>query len=193
MKKKIVVISLIVALVAVIAGGTAAYFTAEDTATNVVTAGNVGIKLHEQSKADDGTLAPFKDAHGVMPGSAVSKIVTVENTGSGAAWIRVGVDKAIELAAGREGEVDLSLVSMDFNTQSWTEHDGYYYYNKALAAGETTDPLFTAVTFGGSMGNLYQGSVATVSVSAQAVQSVNNGQSAVEAAGWPAVEGGTGA
>ena len=42
------------------------------------------------------------------------------------------------------------------------------------------------MTFARSMGNLYQGSTATVSVLAQATQSANNGVSALEAAGWPA-------
>lgn len=193
MKRKIVVIALIVALVAVLAVGTAAYFTAEDTATNVITSGSVSIKLHEMAKTDDGELKPFENGQGVMPGSVVSKIVTVENTGSGTAWVRISVEKSIELSEGREGETDLGLISFDLNTESWTEQDGYYYYNTALAAGEETAPLFTAVTFSTGMGNLYQGSTALVSVRAQATQTANNGDSALTAAGWPAEEGGVGA
>lgn len=193
MKKKIVVIALIVALVAVLAVGTAAYFTAEDTATNVIISGSVSIKLHEMAKTDDGELKPFENGQGVMPGSVVSKIVTVENTGSGTAWVRISVEKSIELAEGREGETDLGLISFDLNTESWTKQDGYYYYNNALAAGEETAPLFTAVTFSAGMGNLYQGSTALVSVHAQATQTANNGDSALTAAGWPAEEGGVGA
>ena len=189
MKKKITVIALIVAMVAVLALGTAAYFTADGTATNVITAGSVKIKLHEMTVKEEGAEpVPFEDVSGVMPGSVVSKIVTVENTGSGTAWVRISVTKAIELAQGLEGETDLNLVGLEIDT----EREGYYYYNAPLAAGETTEPLFTAVTFARSMGNLYQGSTATVSVLAQATQSANNGASALEAAGWPAAgeEGG---
>lgn len=193
MKKKITVISLIVAMVAVLALGTAAYFTAEGTATNVITAGSVKIALHETAVKEPGAEpVPFEDVSGVMPGSVVSKIVTVENTGSGTAWVRVSVTKAIALAEGLEGEIDLGLVGLDIDTEHWTEHDGYYYYNAPLAAGETTEPLFTSVTFAAGMGNLYQGSTATVGVTAQATQTANNGESALEAAGWPAAneEGG---
>lgn len=193
MKKKITVIALIVAMVAVLALGTSAYFTADGTATNVITAGSVKIKLHETTVREEGAEpVPFEDVSGVMPGSVVSKIVTVENTGSGTAWVRISVTKAIELAQGLEGETDLDLVGLDIDTEHWTEREGYYYYNAPLAAGETTEPLFTAVTFARSMGNLYQGSTATVSVLAQATQSANNGASALEAAGWPAAgeEGG---
>lgn len=193
MKKKVLAVSLIVALIAVLALGTAAYFTADGTATNVITAGSVKIKLHETTVREEGAEpVPFEDVSGVMPGSVVSKIVTVENTGSGAAWVRISVTKAIALAEGLEGETDLGLVALDIDTEHWTERDGYYYYNAPLAAGETTEPLFTSVTFARSMGNLYQGSTATVSVLAQATQCANNGETALEAAGWPAAgeEGG---
>lgn len=193
MKKKVTVIALIVALVAVLSLGTAAYFTAEQTATNVVTSGSVKIKLHEMAIKEPGAEpVPFEDGQGVMPGSVVSKIVTVENTGSGTAWVRISVEKAIALAEGLEGETDLDLISLDINTECWSEHEGYYYYNAPLAAGETTEPLFTTVAFAHSMGNLYQGSTATVRVLAQATQTANNGATALEALGWPAAndEGG---
>ncbi len=186
MKKRVTVISLVVALLAVLSLGTAAYFTAEDTATNVITSGSVSIKLHEMAIKEPGAEpVPFENGQGVMPGSVVSKIVTVENTGSGAAWVRISIEKAIALAAGLEGEIDLDLIKLDIDTEHWTERGGYYYYNAPLAAGETTEPLFTTVTFAPSMGNLYQGSEATVSVCAQATQTANNGAAALEALGWP--------
>lgn len=187
MKKRIIVIALIVALAAVAAVGSSAYFTAQSTATNVITAGNVKIDLIEMSvPADGGDPVPFEDVSGVMPGASVSKIVTVKNTGDNAAWVRVSVEKAIALKDGAEGEVDLSLVSFDLNREFWTEQDGYYYYNAELKPGAETEPLFTAVSFAAEMGNMYQESTATVSVNAQATQVVHNGGSALDAAGWPA-------
>lgn len=187
MKKRIIVIALIVALAAVAAVGSSAYFTAQSTATNVITAGNVKIDLIEMSvPADGGDPVPFEDVSGVMPGASVSKIVTVKNTGDNAAWVRVSVEKAIALKDGAEGDVDLSLVSFDLNREFWTEQDGYYYYNAELKPGAETEPLFTAVSFAAEMGNMYQESTATVSVNAQATQVVHNGGSALDAAGWPA-------
>ena len=187
MKKRIIIISLIVALIAVAAVGTNAYFTAQSTATNVVTSGSIKIELLEMSVPDDGSEpVPFEDVTGVMPGTSVSKVVTVRNTGDNAAWVRVSVEKAIRLSEGVEGDVDLSLVSFDVNREYWTEQDGYYYYNAELKPGAVTEPLFASVSFDPGMGNLYQNSTATVSVIAQATQVVHNGGSALEAAGWPA-------
>lgn len=187
MKKRIVTLALIVALIAVAAVGSSAYFTAQSKETNVITAGNVKIDLIEmQIPADGGEPVPFENVDGVMPGASVSKIVTVKNTGDNAAWVRVSVAKAIELREGVAGEADLSLVSFDVNREYWTEQDGYYYYNAQLKPGAETEPLFTAVSFAAEMGNMYQESTATVSVSAQATQVVHNGGSALEAAGWPA-------
>lgn len=184
MKKKTVTLALIVALLAICAIGTTAFFTDRGKATNVITTGGVKIDLLETA-VKDGELAPFEDVEGVMPGVEVSKIVEVKNIGESDAYIRISVEKAITLAENREGEVDLSLVKLDINTADWTEQDGYYYYNSALKPGETTKPLFTVVTFDEAMGNLYQQSTATVTVNAEATQVANNGTSALTAAGWP--------
>lgn len=190
MKKKLLILSLIVACLAIIASGTLAYFTAEDTAHNVITSGGVDITLEEWAEDPDGgeTLIPFENVTGVMPGAEVSKIVTVKNTGASDAWIRVKADVSITLAEGVTGEVDLSLLKIDYNTEFWTlnEDDGYWYYNTYTKPGEVTEPLFTTVTFDVSMGNLYQNSSASVDVSAQAVQTANNGETVMEAQGWPA-------
>ena len=94
-------------------------------------------------------------------------------------------ENQIALAEGLEGKVDLSLVKLNINTEKWTEADGYYYYNEVLKPGETTAPLFTTVTFDGTMDNLYQNCTTTISVAAQATQSANNGTSALTATGWP--------
>ena len=45
--------------------------------------------------------------------------------------------------------------------------------------------IFTAVTFKPDMGNEYQNATATVDVSAQAVQTANNGDTVMDAKGWP--------
>ena len=97
MKRKILVCALIIGVLAVSALGTLAYFTSEDTATNVVTAGNVKIELKENALSEDGeTLVPFEnDQIGIMPGTEVSKIVTVKNTGNQPAFIRIKLAKNI--------------------------------------------------------------------------------------------------
>ena len=118
----------------------------------------------------------------------VSKIVQVKNVGGQAAWIRVSADKAIQLAGGVEGEVDLSLISYDLNTEFWAEKDGFYYYNTILQPNEVTEPLFTKVIFSATMSNMYQNSKAVIDVTAQATQVANNGTCALDAAGWPSTQ-----
>lgn len=190
-KRRIFVIALLVCCLAVMASGSVAYFTASETAHNVISSGSIAIDLQELTDQVDenGDPLPFEDATGVMPGTEVSKIVQVENTGDNAVWVRIGVEKAIDLVLpeGAEPvEPDLALIALDLNTADWTGQDGYYYYNKPLNPGETTVPLFTTVTFDAAMGNAYQNSTATVSVRADAVQTANNGAAVLEAAGWPA-------
>ena len=190
-KRRIFVIALLVCCLAVMASGSVAYFTASETAHNVISSGSIAIDLQELTDQVDenGDPLPFEDATGVMPGTEVSKIVQVENTGDNAVWVRIAVEKAIDLVLpeGAEPvEPDLALIALDLNTADWTGQDGYYYYNKPLNPGETTGPLFTTVTFDAAMGNAYQNSTATVSVRADAVQTANNGAAVLEAAGWPA-------
>ena len=189
MKKKIAVCAFIAVCLSIIAYSTTAYFTYEDTATNVITMGNIKIDLQEWSIPNDGgELIPFEDVIDVQPGMEISKIVQIKNIGGQDAWVRICVDKAISLANGVDGEIDLSLISYDLNTEYWTEQNGYYYYNTILKSGETTKPLFTKVKFSPDMSNLYQYSKAVIGVNAQATQVIHNGETVLEANGWPKSE-----
>ena len=102
MKRKLLILSVLVICVATLAAGTLAYFNAEDTAHNVITSGGVGIQLIEKTKSGD-TLVDFPEdgLSGILPGTSASKIVSVENTGSADAWIRVKVEMTI---TGSDGE-----------------------------------------------------------------------------------------
>lgn len=188
MKRKLFVCSLIAICLSIAAFGTTAYFSYEDNAKNVITAGNVKIDLLEWSAAEaGGDKVPYENNVTVMPNTELSKIVEVKNIGSQSAWIRVSVEKHIQFAEGIEGEPDLSLITLDFDTENWSEKDGYFYYLKELKSGETTEPLFTTVVFSKEMKNKYQKSSAVIDVRAEAVQRVNNGDTAFEAAGWPKI------
>ena len=184
-KRKIIACAMVALCLSLVGYGTHAYYTHDDIARNVITTGNIKIDLQEFMLNQDGELVPFEDQTNVMPGMEVSKIVQIENTGDNEAYIRVSVDKAITLANGDSENVDLSLVTYDVNTTDWTEKDGYYYYNKALNPGETTSALFTKVIFAKNMGNEYQNSEAVVTVRAYATQVVNNGETVLDALGWP--------
>ena len=129
-KRRIFVIALLVCCLAVMASGSVAYFTASETAHNVISSGSIAIDLQELTDQVDenGDPLPFEDATGVMPGTEVSKIVQVENTGDNAVWVRIAVEKAIDLVLpeGAEPvEPDLALIALDLNTADWTGQDGY--------------------------------------------------------------------
>ncbi len=180
MKRKMFSGAIILICLAVVGLGTLAYFTAEDTATNVITAGNIKIELLEW--ADEAKTEPFprNGVDGVMPGAQITKIIEVKNVGDNPAYIRVSVDKTITLENGEEGIA--GPITLDFDTVNWEEGtDGYYYYNGALAPGATTEPLFSSVTFDENMGNEYQNSTANINVTAYATQVANNGTDAMSA------------
>lgn len=110
MKKKLLAVSMVAALGVTAVGGTLAYFTDDEVATNEFTLGNVKIDLVEEQRNDEGTgLEGFKDNKVLLPivGSAqgdkenvggynlptaenwVDKIVTVDNEGTQPAYVRV--------------------------------------------------------------------------------------------------------
>lgn len=181
MKRKLLILSVLAICIATLAAGTLAYFTSEGKAHNVITTG--GVEITVQEWADVEKTKPFEDLTGVMPNTTVTKIAEIKNTGASDAWVRVKVEKAIKLTG--DGIPDVSMVELTLNTADWTEKDGYYYYTKVLKPGEVTAPIFTAVTFKPDMGNEYQNATATVDVTAQAVQTANNGATVMDAQGWP--------
>lgn len=181
MKRKLLILSVLAICIATLAAGTLAYFTSEGKAHNVITTG--GVKIAVQEWADENKQTPFENLEGIMPGMTVTKIAEIKNTGASDAWVRVKVEKSIKLKG--EDTPDTGLVELALNTADWTEKDGYYYYKEALKPGEVTAPIFTAVTFKPEMGNEYQNATATVNVSAQAVQTANNGATVMDAKGWP--------
>lgn len=189
MKKwKIVALCTVLACLSIVASGTLAYFTAQETAHNVITTSGVAIQLHEFSDNGGDGLTPWKDVEGVMPGAEISKIVTVENTGASDVWVRIKVDKTILLANQDKGNPE--VMKLDINPEFWTEQDGYYYYKSPLAPGYSTRELFTTVTFDAvKMDNDYQNCKATIEVKADAVQFANNADgetdTVLDATGWP--------
>lgn len=196
MKKKLTILSLLAICAALTASGTLAYFTAEGRAHNVITTGGVSIQLIETMQSGDAIVDfPEEGITGVMPGTAVSKIVTVKNVGPNDAWIRVKVDQAITGTDKEElpltiGEND-PVMSFEVDSEKWTFEDGYYYCTEPVAP-EDGVLLFNEVLFSSAMGNEYQNCTAKIFVSAQAVQSANNpipeGGTVTDIPGWPESE-----
>jgi len=189
-RRNTVLVAALALIVALMAYGTVAMFSGEAHVTNVITTGTVSIQLNDllegvEATDDDGDGISTATLSGVMPGQPVSKVVSITNDGSEPAWVRIDLEKAIQMAPGVNAQPDTSLLHIQFDTQNWTEKDGYYYYNKALEPTQTTEPLFQVVKFSETMGNDYQNCTATIDVCGQAVQVKNNGASVMDADGWP--------
>ena len=132
MKKKITALCLCAAMLAIaIVGASLAYFTDTKSATNTFTVGNVKIDLIEQQKGVEG-LEEFVQEKTLLPGksddgNAVSKIVTVENTGKNDAWVWV------------ELKIPTYLVSKEYPTnasKSALHWDSYGCFNVEYNSGD---------------------------------------------------------
>ena len=189
MKKRFAYCAVLCILLSLVMNSTLAYFTAEETARNVITSGAVSVEVVEKQLVG-GALENYPDTPiSVMPGSAVSKIVSVKNLDE-PAWVRMTYTVTIRDASGNVVELSAQqrdqIITIDTDTANWTYKDGWWYCNKALATGEESKPLFTEVTFSGpEMGNTYQNCTVMIDVTAQAVQKVHNGDTVMDAAGWP--------
>lgn len=167
MKKKILSIALVVAMVAVIAAGSLAYFTDTDYADNVFTVGKVDITLNEKNA--DGT--PFTPDQKLYPGTKtqnnIPKIVTVTNNqGSEDAymWAEIWIPSALDdgddnspTAPGLGNSLHFNYAGNVVETKATylgskkindVMYNGYVHFVKndtAKAAGETTGALLDQV------------------------------------------------
>ena len=148
-KRKIILLATALSLVAILAvGGTLAYFTDTDNATNVFTMGHVSIAQKEWERAD-GVFKSYTQNNEIYPavheklvkepvvlegyefnirsqkGNYIDKIVNVTNTGTQDAYIRTII--AIPSMNGYDDSPDASenplhwnyLDSTDFNGTGW--------------------------------------------------------------------------
>ena len=149
MKKKIISLCLVVALGATaVIGGTLAYFTDTDTATNVFTSGNVDIELTED-KWD-------KDAeHNIMPDAYFEKDPTITNTGSEDCYVFLDVTlnkykslapiMAMNAVADEiitEEQFQMFVKDGKFRTADFL---GYYYLNDMATLREILDQWFDGI------------------------------------------------
>ena len=114
----------------VISGGTTAYLMCKDSALNIFPVGS-------QVSAIDESWDPPET---MTAGKKYTKKVCVKNTGT--------VDCYVRVFAEPEDAGMSNSVSIDWNTDNWTEKqsDGYYYYKSVLSPGEKTKPLFTTIS-----------------------------------------------
>ena len=159
MKKKLTLIATAVALGALaVVGATMAYFTSQDTATNVITTGNVKIQVLEYDE-NGHVIDPAKKENefkNLVPGTEIFKRPSVNNIGDNLAIVRAWVEF---VKPGEKEPVDegyfangVPILNRDESdeTTGW-KYDGshYYYYDKVLNTGtdidSRTDEIFSTV------------------------------------------------
>ncbi len=187
-KRAVVILAAVLALLMCIwtaVSMTAAYYSREDKAVNVVTMGNLKVTAISVVRTENGEIKDFDGACPTVPGEKVPWVLSVKNSGAHDAYVRVRLDKNIKLAEGVTGEPDADVLEFVINEKDWTFKEGYYYCNKALVPGEVSAPLFEGAGYSADMSNLYQGSVAGADVYIAGTQVANNGTDVFTAAGWP--------
>ncbi len=198
MKKKILALSMCIALAAIaIVGASLAYFTDTKTAKNTFTMGNVQIKLDETDvKNPEGARVTSND-YNVYPGAVVTKDPIVHNTGKNGAYIRAtvnvsnwmnlvgayypdfketfpndGYKAALNLLVGELGE-GWSVVGVeDGDVFTLGQFDAKFIlkYDGVLASGADTTAMFQTVTIPAGIDNASADSFDEVKVVAQAIQ-----------------------
>lgn len=160
MKKKILSIALVVAMVAVIAAGSLAYFTDEDSKDNVFTVGNVDITLTEpnwdKEEKDD-----------VYAGEPLAKDPTVTNVGKNPCFVRIKVENLDQF--GNENLITYRTKYRDGALgDGWVMVGDYFYYTKVLEVEATTSALFDQIVM--PKGLTGGEEAAPIKVTAEAVQ-----------------------
>lgn len=198
MKKKILALSMCIALAAIaIVGASLAYFTDTKTATNTFTMGNVKIELDETDIKNPEGDRVTSNAYDVYPGAVVTKDPIVHNTGKNGAYIRATVNvsnwmnlvgayypdfkptfpnadykAALNLLVGELGEgwSVVDVVAGDVFTIGQFDAKFILKYDGVLADGADTTAMFQTVTIPAGIDNANADSFDEVKVVAQAIQ-----------------------
>ena len=179
-RKKIASLAIVVALFAIAAAGTLAYYNDTVMAHNIITTNGVDITLNDQT-VQSGVLVDFPAGgiSGIMPSATVSMVVSVTNEAADA-WVRIRLEERIVDANGNELPMVLAdgtpayTLSMEQDSFWYEGSDGNWYYTEPLWHNETSTVLFDGVTFSPKLGNEYQGCTVYIDVHAEAVQFANN-------------------
>lgn len=182
MKKKILALALVVAMVGVaLIGGTLAYFTDKEVEDNEFVIGDIDIELKENNGLDENDANYAEDDdykdwladQTLFPGLEIAKNVWVENVGANEAYVRVKITVPEFLTA----------VWADDLANAWTiasetkNADGSTTYvlalNTILAAGDKTPVCLENITIDKFLDKQINGAdIQTVNVVAEAIQTV---------------------
>ena len=154
MKRSLVLVVSLLALLLVVAGGTLAWLTAQDSVSNTFTPAHVTCDVVETF---DGTT---------------KSNVTIKNTSDIPVYIRASIIVTWKDSSGNvygQLPVESTDYSMDIATDGWVPKDGYYYCTSPVAVGGATDTLISSCTEVSA--NAPKGYRLSVEIIAEAIQS----------------------
>ena len=174
-------------VVSVAAGGTVAYLTDAETATNTFTVGKVKIDLEEPGYPGNDS----DEVKNIIPNQEIEKDPQIENTGNNDALVFLRVEVPQETFTDEDDGTweqkkqdlfKLKGISDQWEllrTETTTDADGkaktsyVYGYKKALAKGSTTDKLFQKVQLKNAVESDLRGNVEDIIVTACAIQATD--------------------
>lgn len=164
MKKRKQVIAL-ACLSALLSGsGTAVYALSSVSVENHASVGIVDIQLTEYHLVD-GKEEPWADNPLILPGTRISKIPRISNSGNDC-YVRVKFEA-------KEGEAGIEQGIYGIQKDWKQKEDGYYYYTKVLKTGENVD-LFQGLVIPENLPQEeYEGCEIGLEICAEAIQSRN--------------------
>lgn len=195
MKKRVLIISVALFLCVSIAGSFAFLTARTEKKTNQFTVGNIEIELTEPkwSELPDANQNGIPDeAECISPLQVIPKDPMITNTGTNPAYVylKISVPKKNVLYANETGQIveksdtPTEIFSYTAN-QGWTQfacdtsgesqNDYYYYYNKILNPGESTNSLFNSIKYADIIEGQLEGEKCMVDVMAFGVQTEGSG------------------
>lgn len=191
MKKRTKLITAAVSLGALMTvGGTLAWFTDSETATNTVTTGNVNVKITEalpteEQQEEGGFTAVENDWEGITydgiePGTVIPKDPVIQYIGISDAYVRYKVEIS-GIPENNIGNIIFSQDGIDVTEQIMLNSGGYIYSTEIFTTGDFVThgesvkdkaPLFTEVAFygGNELADLQD---ISITIKADAIQADN--------------------
>ena len=191
MKKKITAVALLVIQLSLAALGSAAYFTAEGRATNVISTNAISMTIQESGEFTAVSDGVYELPSTLMPSQTANQEVSIKNDGPEPFYTRVKVAIDIRDSSGQTMDDQFDqYVGLNFQPQ-WVESGGWYYYDgdsPDVAVNSSTSPIFTRVMLKPEAPNELKNAKISIIVTAQAVQTKNNPiptGGVVDIPGWP--------
>ena len=185
-KYKYVIIFLFLIILLCISG-TIAFQATNETANNIITFGNIKMKLIQTTIDNNGEEIEINNDNefNITSDSSVDRFIKACNVGKQDIYLRISLN--IKGFDKNDQVFDASnLVDYVTNNQDWIYKNGFYYYHTALKPNVCTETLLKKINFKiDEISSNYPDSSYKFKVDLQAVQSKNNSKDVLQAEGWP--------